>query len=641
MKKPETSAIASNLRSLTLSLLRNRRTKVLYGFAFAFFAFTAYVAFCPSEKASPWLSNFFTSASVSTSPYRSQISSRFSYIFRNSSASPPAHGGFRKGGFFVANRTTAGNGVPSKSGASRGNEKGGSQESGVSARKNEKVEGIGVSKGDVLEATKHTGSGIGSNGSDATKKKQTANGNRLRKDGNSTTNNEEKSANGRSMNDREKNQTTNDQGKVGVDPEKEAASKNGGDFRTLNQKKSNDAVNNGDLSVMNQNKESTSNPKKNGVAEKNQFRSGENGVSSFPGEGREKVDWITSMKDCDFSRGRWVKDESYPLYPEGSCPHIDEPFDCYGNGRPDPAYQKLRWQPSGCNIPRFNATDMLERLRGKRLVFVGDSLNRNMWESLVCALRHTIKDKSNVFEVLDRNEFRSEGSYSFVFKDFNCSVEFFSSPFLVQEWEIPRRNGRKRETLRIDIVERSSSLYKDADIIIYNTGHWWTHDKTFEGKNYYQEGSHVYRKLNVEEAFKKALTTWARWVDDNVNPKKSLVFFRGYSISHFSGGQWNSGGQCHKEMEPVGDEKFLSSYPTLMSILESVMSRMKTPVSYLNVSRMTDYRKDAHPSIYNKPNLTEEERRSPERFQDCSHWCLPGVPDSWNEILYARLLTTT
>jgi GDSL/SGNH-like Acyl-Esterase family found in Pmr5 and Cas1p len=58
---------------------------------------------------------------------------------------------------------------------------------------------------------------------------------------------------------------------------------------------------------------------------------------------------------------------------------------------------------------------MLERLRGKRLVFIGDSLNRNMWESLVCALRHSVKDKLKVFEASGRHEFRTEGSYSFLF----------------------------------------------------------------------------------------------------------------------------------------------------------------------------------------------------------------------------------
>jgi hypothetical protein len=106
----------------------------------------------------------------------------------------------------------------------------------------------------------------------------------------------------------------------------------------------------------------------------------------------------------------------------------------------------------------------------------------------------------------------------------------------------------------------------------------------------------------------------------------------------YSGGQWNSGGSCDKESEPITNEQYLSSYPQTMSILEDVIHKMKTPVVYLNITRMTDYRKDAHPSIYRKQNLTDEERRSPERYQDCSHWCLPGVPDSWNELVYAQLL---
>ncbi|PKU74828.1 hypothetical protein MA16_Dca005019 [Dendrobium catenatum] len=75
-----------------------------------------------------------------------------------------------------------------------------------------------------------------------------------------------------------------------------------------------------------------------------------------------------------------------------------------------------------------------------------------------------------------------------------------------------------------------------------------------------------------------------------------------------------------------------------MIALEGVLRKMETPVLYLNISRLTDYRKDGHPSIYRKKYNSEEELREAEKSQDCSHWCLPGVPDTWNELLYASLL---
>lgn len=75
-----------------------------------------------------------------------------------------------------------------------------------------------------------------------------------------------------------------------------------------------------------------------------------------------------------------------------------------------------------------------------------------------------------------------------------------------------------------------------------------------------------------------------------------------------------------------------------MRALEQVLGKMKTPVTYLNISRLTDYRKDGHPSIYRSIYDSEKELTEAEHYQDCSHWCLPGVPDLWNELLYASLL---
>lgn len=60
-------------------------------------------------------------------------------------------------------------------------------------------------------------------------------------------------------------------------------------------------------------------------------------------------------------------------------------------------------------------------------------------------------------------------------------MEFFRSPFLVQEWESPEPNGTTKETLRLDLIEKKSDRYKKADVIVFNTGHWWTHEKTSLG----------------------------------------------------------------------------------------------------------------------------------------------------------------
>ena len=75
-----------------------------------------------------------------------------------------------------------------------------------------------------------------------------------------------------------------------------------------------------------------------------------------------------------------------------------------------------------------------------------------------------------------------------------------------------------------------------------------------------------------------------------------------------------------------------------MRALEYVLREMKTPVIYMNISRLTGYRKDGHPSIYRREYKSVAQQIAAEHSQDCSHWCLPGVPDTWNQLLYASLL---
>lgn len=157
------------------------------------------------------------------------------------------------------------------------------------------------------------------------------------------------------------------------------------------------------------------------------------------------------IEECDVTNGKWVYDSSdYPLYTNASCPFIDEGFACQSNGRLDLEYMKWRWEPRDCDAPRFvfffflflllglalgkvdsdfivlimkvvleirfNATKMLEMIRGKRLVFVGDSINRNQWESMLCMLFQAVKDPKRVYETHKRRITKEKGNYSFRFE---------------------------------------------------------------------------------------------------------------------------------------------------------------------------------------------------------------------------------
>ncbi|KAL9242056.1 hypothetical protein vseg_016097 [Gypsophila vaccaria] len=356
-------------------------------------------------------------------------------------------------------------------------------------------------------------------------------------------------------------------------------------------------------------------------------------VGKLGDEGEENVG-----KKCNLYMGKWVRDDGdgYPVYKPGSCPYVDEAFDCQSNGRTDSEYLKWRWKPDGCDLPRFNATDFLVRLRGKRLLLVGDSMNRNQFESMLCVLREGLPDKSKMYEVHGYKITKGRGFYIFKFSDFNCTIEFIRSHFLVKEGTRVNGQGNSNPTLSIDKIDKTAKKWKQADILVFNTGHWWTHGKTSRGKNYFKEGDHVYPKFDSVEAYRRALKTWARWIDENLNPARQTVFYRAYSSAHYRGGDWDSGGTCNGEKQPILSGAFLDTYPIKMKIVEEVIQQMKVPVVLVNVTRLTNFRKDGHPSIYGK--IRTEGKRVSTRKQDCSHWCLPGVPDAWNELIYATLV---
>lgn len=110
---------------------------------------------------------------------------------------------------------------------------------------------------------------------------------------------------------------------------------------------------------------------------------------------------------------------------------------------------------------------------------------------------------------------------------------------------------------------------------------------------------------------------------------------------------WNNpdGIQCEKEDTPVLNMSMpldVGTNQDLFAIAANFTKSMKVPLYFLNITTLSEYRKDAHPSVYRAIGgklLSPEQRSNPAVYADCTHWCLPGLPDTWNELLYAHIVS--
>nr|GLL39105.1 protein trichome birefringence-like 19 [Ipomoea trifida] len=98
---------------------------------------------------------------------------------------------------------------------------------------------------------------------------------------------------------------------------------------------------------------------------------------------------------CDIFAGEWIPNAEAPYYTNETCYSIQPHQNCMKYGRPDSGYLKWRWRPDGCELPVFDPRRFLELGRNKSLAFVGDSIARNHFQSLVCLLtRPTVSQSS-------------------------------------------------------------------------------------------------------------------------------------------------------------------------------------------------------------------------------------------------------
>ncbi|KAF8720063.1 hypothetical protein HU200_024835 [Digitaria exilis] len=374
---------------------------------------------------------------------------------------------------------------------------------------------------------------------------------------------------------------------------------------------------------------------------------------------------------CDLYKGHWVYDEAHaPLYKESGCGFLTEQVTCMRNGRRDDDYQKWRWQPDGCDLPRyvaaaaasspcflaclplhflpfllspstvpafhrFDAKLLLEKLRNKRLMFVGDSLNRNQWESMVCLVQAEAPwDKKSLVKNGSLNVFRLQ--------EYNATVEFYWAPFLVESnSDDPDIHSISDRMIKPSSIAKHAANWEGVDYLIFNTYIW--HGGSFSRK-------HVkYDEIERVVAYRKVLKTWSRWVEAHINPKRTMVLFMSVSPVHMQSEGWGSPNavKCFSETQPaINYTKKLevgTDWDLFATAQRVTRSMKKVPVHFINITALSEIRKDAHTSVHTLRQgklLTAEQKANPRKFADCIHWCLPGVPDTWNEFVYGHIMSS-
>lgn len=113
--------------------------------------------------------------------------------------------------------------------------------------------------------------------------------------------------------------------------------------------------------------------------------------------------------------------------------------------------------------------------------------------------------------------------------------------------------------------------------------------------------------------------------------KVVTYFFRCLSFWS-SGKEWDDkkSANCRGQTQPFSGSTYPGGSPPAATVVNEVLTKMSYPVTLLDITLLSQLRKDGHPSRYGIDG---------KKGNDYSHWCLAGIPDTWNELFYAILVT--
>lgn len=278
-------------------------------------------------------------------------------------------------------------------------------------------------------------------------------------------------------------------------------------------------------------------------------------------------------------------------------------------------------------------------MQDKTIAFIGDSLGRQQFQSLMCMatggeLSPEVKDVGKEYDLVKhRGAIRPDG-WVYRFPETNTTILYYWSSTLGDLVPINPADKKTDIALHLDRPPAFMRKYLHKfDLLVLNTGHHWNKGK-FTANRWvmYMNGKPVKDKSlkDMNKAKNMTVHSVVRWLDSQLSSHDQLkVFFRTMSPRHFFNGDWNTGGTCDNTV-PLSNGSEVVQDKSSDPIIEGAVKGTK--VKLLDITALSALRDESHISRYGPKKATTVEGAS-----DCLHWCLPGVPDTWNELLAVQI----
>ncbi|PNX94678.1 protein trichome birefringence-like 14, partial [Trifolium pratense] len=187
---------------------------------------------------------------------------------------------------------------------------------------------------------------------------------------------------------------------------------------------------------------------------------------------------------CDYAKGKWVADRRRPLYSGFSCKQwLSSMWSCRMTQRPDFSFEGYRWQPKSCDMQEFDRSKFLTKMKDKTIAFIGDSLGRQQFQSLMCMA--TGGEESPEVEnvgweyglVKHRGAIRPDG-WAYRFPKTNTTILYYWSASLCDLVPLNITDKLSNVAMHLDRPPAFMRQFLHRfDVLVLNTGHHWNRGK--------------------------------------------------------------------------------------------------------------------------------------------------------------------